>query len=919
MPPFFAKAAAASAAAALLVLFVSSVSFVASGAESPAPVSFRADDGVLQISSPEEFTDAISRSRKAACVYFYLPRCPACAQTKAVLLTAANKLEVCGEERRCSERAKRHRERKKRRAIKHFDFQNSIDPDLQISLSFSLLPPPPPPPLKKKKQKKKQGLATVAAVDCSSKQNQPLCAEHVKVGYPTFKAFGAIPQSNPYTGVPFKEAKGVDKQPLSPKHLIEATLAGLPESLVAFAPDLKSLEAARAEAKGKNLPLAVLFTSKSKAPPLFRAVAAELLGRAAFVAASSGDDAVAESLFGSNSGEKKAPALFVETLPEGEKEEGEAKRGKKTPKKAEASSSPSSSPARIRHAGSLTADAMASFLLPHAVSAVEAEGSDEATSSSSSSYASATADDDRATPKVVETISDEASLDEVMSRNSATLLAFYDSKGKKDACLVELEAFNSAAVELGPLARAAAVDAHLPLSSEKKNDKALLPASAVEQFLQKPGGGPVDGASLAERPCDLQVVGVPAGGEKGEPDEWSVLKAEKSKDTASTAATAASAASRPWASSRALSRFITATFPPAAVPVESEQAMAAMMTPPDAPPRTPGSTAPPKLRPVVLLFSDKGTIPPLMHALATNFGPLGFGVGVVPATAEGMRKQFRVEKVPSLVLAYMPPPEMTAKKAQGAPPQGSLAVQGYRGPIRYALLDSWLRMAAPHVGVELPADATASAAAGLLQGAGAKKSVDDSALPEIKQASKPGDLAKICPPESKTLCVVVGLRGGADPKKTRDAEALLATRRVAAAWSGQPLSFCAVDASSKSGNGRAALSSLGVDPDDAPTAAIYSPAKLRSIPMPEGADGEPQKLSEKSLNLLLDSVFTGRAQTRPVVSRPEIDEEVSAAPAADGDDDDDNEKTSSSTNTIDVEAALKKSLKKESTGSREEL
>lgn len=88
------KTAAASAAAAFLILFAASLTFVSSS-EAPDPVSFRADDGVTQISGPEEFSEAISRSRKAACVYFYLPRCPACAQTKTVLLTAANKLDVC--------------------------------------------------------------------------------------------------------------------------------------------------------------------------------------------------------------------------------------------------------------------------------------------------------------------------------------------------------------------------------------------------------------------------------------------------------------------------------------------------------------------------------------------------------------------------------------------------------------------------------------------------------------------------------------------------------------------------------------------------------------------------------------------------------------------------------------------------------
>lgn len=837
------------------------------------------------------------------------------------------------------QRTRGKRRRKKNQAFV-FPFlfpKNSIDPDLSdfpLSSTSSLSSP-----LRNEYQqhtrihthtkKKKQGLALVAAVDCSSKTNQALCAEHVKVGYPTFKSFGAIPQNNPYNpGVPFKDSKVIDKQPLLPKHLVEATLAGLPESLVMFVSDLKALEAARATAKEQNLPVAVLFTSKAKAPPLFRAVAAELRGRVSFVAASSSDDAVAESLFGQNADEKKAPALFVEPLSSEREEEGKAT--KKGTKEEEKKGRPPSSSARIRHAGPLTVEAMKLFLLPHAVSAVEAEGS-EADGAASSSTAAA---DDRATPRVVELVSDEAALDDILSRPAATLLAFYDAKGKEKACNAELEAFNSAAVELGPLARAAAIDVSLSPSSKtskpsKVDRKASspLPASAVEQFLQKPGGGPVDGAAFAEKPCDLQIVGVPAGNDKGEPDEWAVLKKSDERKKGEKDI-------QPWASSRSLSRFITATFPHAAMPVESEQALAAMMTPPDAPPRTPGSaTTPPRLRPVALLFSDKNSIPPLMHALATNFGPLGFGVGVVPASAEAMRKQFRVEKVPSLALAYMPPPEMTAaaasKKTSSNVPQGSLAVQGYRGPIKYALLDSWLRMAAPHVGVDLPPEATASAAAGLLRGggvvgsAGKKSPLDDRALPEIKQALKPGDLAKICPPESKTLCVVVGLRGGSDPKRTRDPEALLAAKRVAAAWSEQPLTFVAVDASSSKrgggGNGRAALSSLGVDPDEAPTAAVYSPAKLRSIPMPD-VGGEPQGLSEKSLNSLLDSVFTGRAVTRPVGSRPEVEAGEVGASSPDDDDDSDDDESASSAPTVDVEAALKKSLKRESSaGSHEEL
>ena len=90
------SAAAAAASTVLLLLFAfcfasSSITFVSS---SPEAVSFRADDGVVAIADTEHFAETISRSRKASCVYFYLPQCPACKQTKTVLLAAANKLEV---------------------------------------------------------------------------------------------------------------------------------------------------------------------------------------------------------------------------------------------------------------------------------------------------------------------------------------------------------------------------------------------------------------------------------------------------------------------------------------------------------------------------------------------------------------------------------------------------------------------------------------------------------------------------------------------------------------------------------------------------------------------------------------------------------------------------------------------------------
>jgi len=65
-----------------------------SSSSSPDPVAFEPDDGVTEVDGADAFAETISKSQKASIAYFYLPRCPACAQTKTVFLAAANKLEV---------------------------------------------------------------------------------------------------------------------------------------------------------------------------------------------------------------------------------------------------------------------------------------------------------------------------------------------------------------------------------------------------------------------------------------------------------------------------------------------------------------------------------------------------------------------------------------------------------------------------------------------------------------------------------------------------------------------------------------------------------------------------------------------------------------------------------------------------------
>lgn len=60
-------------------------------------------------------------------------------------------------------------------------------------------------------------------------------------------------------------------------------------------------------------------------------------------------------------------------------------------------------------------------------------------------------------------------------------------------------------------------------------------------------------------------------------------------------------------------------------------------------------------QPKLVLFTDKPTTPPLFAALAVNYGRRGLDCFDVHGDEKEVLQQFGVRKVPSVVLAYLPP------------------------------------------------------------------------------------------------------------------------------------------------------------------------------------------------------------------------------------------------------------------------
>jgi hypothetical protein len=420
--------------------------------------------------------------------------------------------------------------------------------------------------------------------------------------------------------------------------------------------------------------------------------------------------------------------------------------------------------------------------------------------------AAVAAADDRVTPRVLAPA--VGGLAAAEARRGATLVAAHAGP-----CADALDALNEVVADWGKLLHACSVD----VSADKASAAALN----------------ISPASLPS--CTLRIVGAPAG-DRGDPDEWPAFAGNVSDG-------------------KALQRWAFSLFPEAAATVASAAALGALAA-------HPATGAP---RPVALLVSPHDSTPPLMHALAWHVRGVGYGVGAVPTTLADadLLAQLRVPTTKStLLLAFVPPPDVAAKlaKEQGAPKGGGMAVQPFAGPLKFVVLDAWLRLAAPKVGLGDAGDDAASTTRSL---------ADPTAAPvAIPRVGGQAALEALCPPSSRTLCVLAPL----NPATPAGTAALDGLSEAAGAWGAQPVAFGWVGAAA----GAALAAALGSD--EAPTALVFSPAKARGIALEGPLTGE-------ALSRLLDGVFSGAARAAPLVRAPRLDGKRGAEPKADDDED----------------------------------
>jgi hypothetical protein len=425
--------------------------------------------------------------------------------------------------------------------------------------------------------------------------------------------------------------------------------------------------------------------------------------------------------------------------------------------------------------------------------------------------------DDRVTPRVLAPLG-AGGLEAVADRPGATLLALHAGP-----CPAALDALNEMIANWGTLLTAASVDV-------------AADAAAAKEL----------GVRASDLPsCALRLVGAPAGDDKPDPDEWPVWTGAADDG-------------------RGLQKFAFTLFPAAAVPVSTPAALAALAAAPD-------GAAP---RAVGLLFSEGGaTPPPLLNALAWHLKDVGYVFGSVPSNdAADLIAHFKVgPKFPTFALAFTPPADMRAKleaaggEGKGTPAGGGLAVQPFGGPLRFVLLHAWLRVAAPQIGL---VKGGAGGAAG--SGASSRGLADPAAPPvAVPRLAAQTDLAALCPPSRRALCVLASLDDTSAAGKT----ALTELASVAGAWAHQPVAFGYVDAATH-GAALAAAGAHGVSPAT-PTALVYSPAKGRGVPLQAG---EP--LTAASLGALLEAVFAGAARTHAIETLPDLDAAAAGSGAA---------------------------------------
>eukprot|EP00899_Mesostigma_viride_P005302 jgi/Mesvir1/14773/Mv05414-RA.1 len=156
------------------------------------------------------------------------------------------------------------------------------------------------------------GIVKIGAVDCE--KNPKLVAASGIRTLPAFKVYGAEAQKNPYTHKLSKDAADYAITPsISAKSLAKFASSKLPDLVEMVTSD--SWPALAQAAKEQAMPVALLFSTKDEAAPLYKALANTFHKRMRFTQAKSSDEALMAA-FGAGA---SFPALFL-VKPDGSRE-----------------------------------------------------------------------------------------------------------------------------------------------------------------------------------------------------------------------------------------------------------------------------------------------------------------------------------------------------------------------------------------------------------------------------------------------------------------------------------------------------------------------------------------------------------------------------------------------------------------------
>ncbi|KAL0020067.1 hypothetical protein WJX79_001481 [Trebouxia sp. C0005] len=242
--------------------------------------------------------------------------------------------------------------------------------------------------------------------------------------------------------------------------------------------------------------------------------------------------------------------------------------------------------------------------------------------------------------------------------------------------------------------------------------------------------------------------------------------------------------------------------------------------------------------PKVVLFTDKEETPGVFRALAASFRKYQLLFFTIHSSDSQARQTFSVEKIPSVVLAFLPPGRDEEVKG---PTQ--LQLQPYPGPLKYQYLTAWLTMAASELGL-------------MPQGQeGDSDQPSPSAISEVPEVTTSDAFRKNCT-DLTGLCIIAALNPAGDDFASQKAtfQAVAATRASSA------LHYLWVDVTRQG----PFWEGLGVGRGDVPTAVAISLKKRRQASLDSGA------FTQEGLKTFVERLVNGKTSTHPLQELPRV-------------------------------------------------